>query len=132
MKNNSNIVQVAIPNASVPSSKLNELISLWQGDITRLEVDAIVNAANNSLLGGGGGNVLSCSLISIFKLLLFNACIYFLVDGAIHRAAGPLLKVECKSLNGCQTGDAKITGGYKLPAKCTKYYLFYVCKIIVI
>ena len=86
-----------VPSRLQPNHDLNKKVSMFVGDITTLEIDAIVSASNTYLLGGFGRNV----------------------DNAIFSAAGrDLLQAECQTLDGCNIGDAKITGGYKLPAKC--------------
>lgn len=95
-----NVEQSGIVTKKPVDKELNNVISLFRGDLTALEIDCIVNSANARLAGGGG------------------------VDGAIHSAAGAdLLQAECRTLNGCQTGQAKLTGGYRLPAR-------YVCHTV--
>jgi O-acetyl-ADP-ribose deacetylase (regulator of RNase III) len=93
LHNNLKLIGPSTDDPFIPSSQLNKKVSLWQGDITQLEIDAIVNAAKTTLLGGGG------------------------IDGAIHKAAGKGLINECKMIGGCPPGHCRITSGYKLPAK---------------
>ena len=134
LKQNASQVDFGLfPPKVKPNVALNNIVSLWQGDITTLEIDAVVNAAKASLMGGGGSLFLflfEFSFTNSYALFLFGVMIssfpfcVFTVDGAIHSAAGPKLHQYCKTLGGCNVGEAKLSPGFLLPAKYIVCHLF--------
>ena len=127
LKQNASQLDFALfPPKVKPDTTLNNIVSLWQGDITTIEIDAVVNAAKASLMGGGGSlfllifefsSIISYAL-SPFSVLISSFPLTFLtVDGAIHSAAGPKLHQYCKTLGGCNVGEAKLSPGFLLPAQ---------------